>query len=539
MDGASTASALENTRVAYHARRCAAAHIAPESDHHIDDPRTRRWLEHTMKKILLAVAAAIVALLGVMVTKAMRVPPAAAPALAGRTVNVDAAAAANRLAGAVKFATVSLASGAPIDTAAFRGLHQFLVTSFPRVHATLTREVVGGLSLIYTWKGTNEAAAPVVLMGHMDVVPVPEINRKEWTHDPFAGDIADGFVWGRGTMDDKVTVLAILEAIEEMLARGVKPSRTVYLTFGHDEEVGGRFGARTIVDSLVKRGVKPAMVIDEGGVLSEGIVPGISGPAAVVGIAEKGYLSLRLRAKAPGGHSSMPGPRTAVGALSRAIAALEANPFPNDLTGPTRGMFEAMAPYVPFSQRLVLANLWITKPIVERISAANPQSAAMVHTTQSPTILQAGVKDNVLPPEAVAVVNFRIRPGETMETVTARVRSVIADTMIVVEPTDSARVDPSQVSDPNSAAFRLIASTVRGMVPGKSVPVIPYLVSGGTDAKYWGPHSTNVFRFLAVPLEPNGMVRVHGVNERMSVTGYATAISFFVQLLERLDTLPL
>ena len=490
-----------------------------------------------MKRVLLAVLGLVVALFGVMAAKAAMVPAPAAPAAAVELVKIDEAVAAARLSGAVKFPTVSMTSGGPIDTAAFRAFHDFLATSFPRVHATLALETIAGLSLLYTWKGTDTTLAPVVLMGHMDVVPVPEANLKEWTHAPFSGDVADGYVWGRGTMDDKVTVLAVLEAVEHMLGEGKKPARTVYLTFGHDEEVGGRFGARAIVDTLVRRGVKPAMVIDEGGVLTDGGLPGFDGTAAVIGIAEKGYLSLRLTAKAEGGHSSMPTARTSVGALSRAIAALEANPFPSSLDGPARGMLEAMTPYVPFTRKLVLANLWLTAPLVTGALGKVPTSAAMLHTTTSPTMLTAGVKDNVLPPEASAVVNFRIKPGETQATVIARVKQVIADTMVTVVPTDSARTDPSPVSDVNSPAFRLIESTVRGMVPGKTVAVLPYLVTGGTDAKYWGDHSQNVFRFLAVPLAQGDIARVHGVNERMSVKGYATAVTFFAQLLSHLDAL--
>ena len=490
-----------------------------------------------MKRLFGGIVAVIVVLLGVMAARAAMVPAPAAPAAAAKLVAIDEATAAQRLSGAVKFATVSTASGGPIDTAAFLGFHTFLATAFPRVHATLMLEKVSGLSLLYTWKGTDTTLAPIVLMGHMDVVPVPEANLKEWTHAPFSGDVADGYVWGRGTMDDKVTVLAVLEAVEDMLSRGEKPARTVYLTFGHDEEVGGRFGARAIVDTLVRRGVKPALVIDEGGVMARGAIPGVPGLAAVVGIAEKGYLSLRLKARAQGGHSSMPTERTAIGALSRAISALEANPFPYSLEGPTRGMLEAMAPYSPFSRKMVFANLWLTGPLVTSMMSKTPSTAAMLHTTTSPTILTAGIKDNVLPPEATAVVNFRIRPGETQQTVIARVTEVIADTMISVEPTDSARTDPSQISDPNSPAFALIATTIRGMVPGESVPVLPYLVGGGTDAKYWGPHSSNVFRFLAVPLGEGDISRVHGVNERMAVKGYATAVTFFEQLLQHLDQL--
>jgi carboxypeptidase PM20D1 len=233
----------------------------------------------------------------------------------------------------------------------------------------------------------------------------------------------------------------------------------------------------------------------------------------------------------------MPTGRTAVGALSRAIAALEANPFPSSLDGPTRGMLEAMAPHAPFPRKLVLANLWLTAPLVRSMLGASPLGSALMHTTTAPTMLAAGIKDNVLPPEASAVVNFRIRPGETIASVTDRVRAIIADSMITVQPTDSARVDPSPVSDINSPAYRLIASTIRQMAPGEALPVLPYLVMGGTDAKYWGPHSDRIFRFLAIPLGEGDVTRVHGVDERVAISDYATAVGFFARLLSNLDQL--
>ena len=492
-----------------------------------------------MKRVLLALVALVVLCAAVLVARTAMLPPPAEPAAAPSSppAPIDAAQVAERLGAAVRFQTVSYASGAPIDTAAFLGFHQFLATSFPRAHAALTRELVGGLSLLYTWRGADTTLAPVVIMGHMDVVPVPEANLKEWTHAPFSGAVADGYVWGRGTLDDKTTVLATIEAVEGLVAAGYVPPRTVYLTFGHDEEVGGRYGARAIVDTLVARGVKPALVLDEGGALATGLIPGLAGRAAVVGVAEKGYLSLRLTARAQGGHSSMPPQRTAVGALARAIATLEANPFPATLDGPARGMLEAMAPYMPFGQRVALGNLWLTEGLVARALAGAPTGAAMLRTTIAPTILDAGIKDNVLPPEATAVVNFRIVPGETQESVIARVRELVADSLITVEPTDSARTDPSPVSDANSAAFALIARTIREMAPGERVPVLPYLVTGGTDAKYWNAHSDKVFRFLAVPFGEGDVARIHGVNERLRVEDYAVAVRFFTGLLRGLDSL--
>jgi carboxypeptidase PM20D1 len=233
----------------------------------------------------------------------------------------------------------------------------------------------------------------------------------------------------------------------------------------------------------------------------------------------------------------MPTGRTAIGALSRAVAALEENPFPTVLDGPTRGMVEAMAPYSSFGRRMALANLWITGPLVRRQIGGSPLGAALLRTTTAPTMLTAGIKDNVLPPEASAVVNFRIRPGETVASVAERVRTVIADSMIAVELLDSVGVDPSPVSDIKSPAYRLIEATIRGMTPGEMLPVLPYLVMGGTDAKYWGAHSDRVFRFLAVPLGEGDQTRIHGVNERVAVADYAMSVGFFVRLLRALDQL--
>lgn len=491
-----------------------------------------------MKRLVFAVAIVVVALLGIMSVRALRV---AAPAPADATPIVippiDTAAAALHLAEAIRFPTISLASGEPIDTASFVALHQYLQATFPRVHASLSREVVGGLSLLYTWQGSDTTLAPLVLMGHFDVVPVPQSNLKEWEHPPFSGDTAGGFVWGRGSIDDKSTVVAVLEAVEGLLQRGHTPARTIYLTFGHDEEVGGRFGARRIVEQLVARGVKPALVLDEGGFMGARMIPGLEQVAAIVGIAEKGYVSLRLTAVAEGGHSSMPTDRTAIGALSRAVTRLEGSPFPASLDGPTRGMIEAMAPYQSFRERLVSGNLWITAPILTRLLQSNPMGAALLHTTTSPTMLSAGIKDNVLPPEASAVVNFRIRPGETVSSVMARVTQVVGDSGVRVERLDSVGVDPSPVSSVQDPAYTLIARAIGGMRPDSRVPVIPYLVMGGTDAKYWGPHSDKVYRFLPVPLGEGDRARVHGVNERVSARDFAASIGFFMRLIVGSDSL--
>lgn len=486
-----------------------------------------------IRRALLIIAGAVVALAAVVVIRTLQVPapPSGAPGTAAAAIEVDSATAVARLAGAVRFRTVSMASGAPVDTAAFLGLHDFLAKSFPRVTATTTREVVNKLSLLYTWKGTDTTLAPVVIMGHMDVVPVPEENLKEWQHDPFSGDVADGYVWGRGTLDDKSTVLSVLEAAEALIGSGYTPPRTIYFTFGHDEEVSGLYGAKKIVELLVSRGVKPALVIDEGGFLTDGALIGVTGTVALVGIAEKGYVTFRVTATAEGGHSSMPTDRTAIGALSRALAALEANQFPYVLDGPILEMVKALAPYQASVSKAAFANLWLTRPLVIRKFSATPLGAALLHTTTAPTMISGGIKDNVLPPEASAVVNFRIRPGETIESVREHIVRVVNDDKVKVELLDNTGVNPSPVSDVHSSAYSLIVDAIHSMRSEQDTPIIPYLVMGGTDAKHWSDHSDKASRFLAIPLGKGDQARIHGVNERLSVAGYTAAVNFFAALM--------
>jgi carboxypeptidase PM20D1 len=492
-----------------------------------------------VKKLVLAALAALLVLAGIVVLRAatlssdqVEVEPAT------DLLEVDAGVAASRLAGALRFETVSVVPPAPVDTAAFLGLHDYLETTYPRVHAALRRERVNRLSLLYTWEGSEPGLEPAVLMGHLDVVPVIPGTEEDWTHGAFEGVVAEGRIWGRGAMDDKVTVLGILEAVEALLAQGYRPRRTIHLAFGHDEEVGGPMGARAMADTLARRSPELAVVLDEGGAVIRNTVPGLPGPVALVGIAEKGFLSARLRVEGQGGHSSVPPASTTVGILSEAIRRLEENPFPLRLDGPARSMLEAIAPEAPFGVRLALANLWLTRPLVKRMVGASAEGAAMLRTTTAATMFEAGVKDNVLPITAEAVVNFRIRPGETVESTLDRVREVIDDSRVVVTRLyEGGAQDPSPVSDPNSQAYRLLARSIRESLGLGDVPVIPYLLVGGTDARYYAGRSSNVLRFLPVDFGDAGLEAIHGTDERIPVEGFAGAVRFFHRFIRGLDTL--
>ena len=386
-------------------------------------------------RIVTVVILGLAALSAVLVVRTTQLTAPRAAAAPASDFQADGEAAARHLAEAIRFPTVSYEDPAQRDDAAFAGLHEWLAATYPRVHQALVREAVGGKSLLYTWAGRDPALPPLVLMGHLDVVPVDPGTEGGWTHPPFAGVVADGFVWGRGALDDKCSVVSVLEAVEALLGEGFTPARTVYLAFGHDEELGGREGAKVIAQTLEARGTKrPALVVDEGGMVADGMLPGVEGPVALVGIAEKGFVSLELSVRAEGGHSSRPPRETGIGIVARAITRLEEQPFPAHLDRPTRRMLQAIAPRLAFPYRVGLANLWLFEPLVLRGLTASPETAAMVRTTTAPTIFHAGVKENVLPIQVRAIVNFRIRPGETRETVAAHVKEIVADPRVEVRP---------------------------------------------------------------------------------------------------------
>ena len=453
-------------------------------------------------------------------------------------IAVDADRVARHLSGALRFHTVASAGGAA-NRREFLRLHDYLLATYPLTHARLVRETIDGTSLLYQWKGKDRKIAPIVLMGHIDVVPVAPGSETRWTQPPFGGAVSDAFVYGRGALDDKAAVIAILDAVEQLLQEGFTPSRTIYLAFGADEEIGGEHGAREIVRVLQERGVgEPAMVLDEGGALIAGQMPGVVAPAAMIGVAEKGYLTLELSAKGPAGHSSTPVVPTQIGRLSAAIARLEAHPFPERLEAPALAMLRAITPAQPFGRRMVLANLWLFGPLVRRQLLSSPEMATMVHTTTAPTIFNAGDVENVLPGEARAIINFQILTGESIETVVARVKRTIADPAIEVQqlPVGFA-TDPSPVSDVSGPAFAVLAKTARQTL-GETPPLIVPFLTGPTDSRYWcKANARSVFRFTPFLYEKDWMSRAHGTDERISAATFADGVRFYVQLIRNADTL--
>jgi carboxypeptidase PM20D1 len=443
---------------------------------------------------------------------------------------LDTAALAQRLAGALRFKTVSYQDSSQFDAREFNGFQLYLRTTFPKLHTALKLEKVNGYGLLYEWPGSDPSLPPIVLLAHQDVVPVEPGTESRWTEPPFEGRIASGYVWGRGALDDKGSLVGLCEAVERLLGAEAKPRRTVYLAFGYDEEVGGRRGAARIADLLASRNVHPAFVLDEGGALTNGLIAGVSAPVAVIGIAEKGYVTVGLTAQAEGGHSSMPPDETAVGILAAAILRLERHQMPRAIRGPTAAMFDYLGPEMSFGPRLVLANRWLLGGLLAHRFGGTPQGNAMLRTTTAPTVLQAGVKENVLPSSARALVNFRILPGDSVEGVVEHVRHAVHDSRIRIEPLPGTMTNPSGVTSVDAEPFQLLARTIRQVVPG--AVVTPWLVVGGTDSRYYARLTPNVLRFVGAAIGKDDLRRVHGMDERVGVQAYAGAVQLYIQLLK-------
>jgi carboxypeptidase PM20D1 len=383
--------------------------------------------------------------------------------------------------------------------------------------------------LLYRWEGSDPAAKPIALLAHQDVVPIAPKTEADWQQPPFDGVVADGFVWGRGSWDDKGNLYAIMEAAEAMAKQGFRPKRTIYFAFGHDEEVSGLRGAKAIVELLASRGVKLEFVLDEGLLITEGIMPGLTKPAALIGIAEKGYATLVLTARATPGHSSMPPRETAIGMMSAALTRLEKDQLPLQLRGTVVEMFDTLAPEMSGANRVVLSNLWLFKPLLLSQMAKSAVTGANLHTTTALTIFNAGDKDNVLPGNAEASVNFRLLPGDTETSVIDHVRTTIRNSKIAIT-TSPGNFDPPPVSGTGGAAFQNLNRTIREVFP--DVVVAPGLMVGATDSRYFSQVSDNVFRFSPVRANGEDLKRFHGTNERLSIKNYADMIRFYRRLIE-------
>lgn len=428
---------------------------------------------------------------------------------------------------AIAIKTISYANPALFDSVQFLAFRNFLETTYPNMHQKLTREIVLGYSLLYKWEGKNTSLKSVVLMAHQDVVPIEEATQSMWTSAPFAGIIKDNFIWGRGTTDDKMNLISICESVEKLVKENFQPERTVYLAFGHDEEIGGK-GAVAIAQLMKQRNIIAEMVMDEGGIITKEKIPGMKEPVALVGTSEKGYLSIELLVEIPGGHSSMPEKETAIDILTKAIVTLRSHPFEPQFSEPMQGFIKSLGPEMPFVQKMAFANPWLFEGLIISTYDKSAPGSAMLRTTIAPTIINAGIKDNVVPTVAKATVNFRLLPGDLTSDVIDRVEKIIGDDRVKISRLSGAMAEASVVTPMDGYGYQKVETTIKKSYP--NLLSSPFLMLGATDSRHFGEVSDNIIKFSPM-IDPIGF---HGIDERVSLESYQTALWFYEQLLRDL-----
>jgi carboxypeptidase PM20D1 len=479
-----------------------------------------------LKKILLILGSVLLLLIIVVIFNTLRLPTYKSAHEPVTPVEVPDLA-LERFQTSITFPTVSYIEKEKRDTAAFLGLLNHLAESYPLVEQNLEKTIINQYSLLYKWKGKNPNAKAVVMMAHLDVVPVDESTPEAWDAPPFSGEIKDGIIYGRGTMDDKINVIALLEAAELLIKEGFQPAQDIYFSFGHDEEIGGKEGAKEIAEYLAEKNTDIAFAIDEGGLIAEDMVAGFSRPLALVNVGEKGFVSFKLTIQTDGGHSSDPPPDNTIGSLARAIVKLEESQFEYEMTPLVEEQLNAIGSgFDQFTYRMAFANLWLFKPfLLKSINA---------HTTIAPTMISGGVKDNVIPTQASAVVNFRIMSGGSVEGVRQHIIQTIDDDRIEIEPISNVD-EPSPVSETQSASFKIIEKTIVQLFP--DAVVAPGLLGAGTDSKHFIGVADNVYRFYPTRINPTNRTGFHGNNEHISVENYFETIQFNYQLIRNLAEL--
>ena len=469
---------------------------------------------------------ALAALAAVVVVRTLRFTPAPEETVPIEEAVVDREKTIRDMQDMIRCRTVSSPDPAQIDRAEYARFHALLAERFPLVHKAAPPEHVGDTGLLYTLRGKAHDA-PAVLMAHYDVVPADEAS---WTKPPFDAALEDGCIWGRGTLDTKGTLLGVFEALESLLADGYTPEQDLYLSFSGDEEVSGS-SCPAIVALLKSRGVTPQLVLDEGGAVVSGAFPGITREYAVIGIAEKGGMNLRFSMTSQGGHASTPPSKTVLGQLARALVRIEKHPFPSRVTPPVEKMLDTLGRHSTFAYRMVFANLWLFKPVLDLYCRfAGGELNAMLRTTVAPTRFEGSPAYNVMPPHASFGLNIRLLPGDTRESAAAYLKKAAASERIEVTMVDG--MDPSPVSDTDCEGYRKLTRAIRQTWP--EAIASPYLMMACSDSRHFCEISDKVYRFSAMRLSKAERGLIHGNDERVPVDTLITTVQFYIRLLRTL-----
>lgn len=483
-----------------------------------------------MKKLFGLIGLLLIAVVGVVLVRTLMFTATPVETPDRVAVEVDGETVTAHMVEAIRFRTVSVSVEQTPDYAPFVAFVTWLKETYPEVQDALALDTVADHTLLYTWQGTNLDLKPILLTAHYDVVPVVPGSEGDWKHPPFAAEISDGHVWGRGALDDKSAVIVMLEATTMLLKEGFQPERTIYFSYSHDEERGGPLGAAGVTALLKERGVQLAWSLDEGSFIIKGMLPGTDKPVAMINVAEKGGVTLDLVARGVGGHSSMPAPETAVDILAKALVNLRKHPVPGGLDGLSGELFDGFARNGSFTYRLLFANKWLFGPLIERQLGASGAMDAMIRTTTAPTILKAGIKTNVIPPTALASVNFRLHPRDTPQSVRDHVIAAIDDERVTVTMQGSHQRMASDVSSWDSDGYKMIESVARQSFG--DIVVVPGLTVGGTDSKHYSKVADDSYRFQYMNVGPEDIAGFHGTNERVSIDNLVKGTGAYYLLMK-------
>lgn len=473
---------------------------------------------------LIILLAALLLLLGVILVRTLRFTPPAERIPEAQPVSVDGKKATEHLAAMIRCQTVSSRDKSQEDGAEFEKFRQLLPKLYPRIHETCECEHIGRHGLLFRWPGRQESA-PTVLMAHYDVVAPGDLSA--WEKPPFDGVVADGCLWGRGTLDTKGTLCGILEAAETLISEGFAPQHDIYFSFAGDEEIMGD-GAPQIVDVLEARHIRPALVVDEGGAVVEHVFPGVSKPCALIGIGEKGQLEAEFSLQSQGGHASSPPPHTPVGVLAQAVTAVEGRPFPMKLTPPAAEMFDTLGRHSTFVYRMIFANLWLFRPVLDALcKKQGGEMNALMRTTCAFTMMEGSRQSNVIPPQAKVGANLRLIGGDTMESALRYLRAAVRNPDIEITAVQG--MNPSPYSDTKGEGWQRLKTAI-----GQSWPeaiVSPYLMIACSDSRHFCRISDAVMRFSAMALSGEERALIHGNNERIPVQKIADTVAFYIRLI--------
>ena len=472
--------------------------------------------------VILFLIAVFVAVIAV---RTVRFTPKPQPAASDETFDFEKEAAVDALAQLVRCKTVSYNDKALEDDGEFEKLIGLLPGLYPKVFEVCSFDQLPDRALLLRWPGKNDGD-PTVLMAHYDVVPV---NEENWEKPPFAGILEDGILWGRGTLDTKVTFNGVFSAANYLIGKCFQPEKDIYFAFSGGEEVNGK-GAPNIVQYFIDHNIQPALVVDEGGAVVENVFPGVSKPCGVIGIAEKGMMNVQYRALSGGGHASAPKPHTPVGVLAAACKRVEDHPFKAHIEGPAAQMFDTLGRYSTPFYRMIFANLWCFGWVIDLLGKmSGGEINALVRTTSAFTQMEGSSARNVIPPEARMVANMRLNPADSVASALEYLKKTVQDDNVEITVLES--FEPSPVSETDCPAWDKVAYAVANT--WKGCVVTPYLMVQCSDSRHYGKISNHVYRFSAMDMTAEERASIHGNNERIRVETVAKAVEFYIRLMKQ------